>query len=77
MCHSSPSFMRFADPVEEKYRPLGWPITERYQEEIPNEKIARFNNAVSLELGVTYTDWNKTMVDMADKLVELAMVTKP
>ena len=75
--HPSLSFRQYADPVAEKYRPLGWPITERYQEEIPNEKITRFNNAASLELGVTYTDWNKTMVDMADKMVELGMVTKP
>jgi hypothetical protein len=43
----------------------------------PAEVWSRFNNSASREvLGVTYTDWNKTMVDMADKMVELGSVTK-
>ena len=77
LCHSSPSFQEYAGPIIEKYRPLGWPITENLAEPNPEEYISLFNNAASRELGVVYTDWSKTMVDMADAMVELGMVTKP
>ena len=77
LCHSSPSFQEYAAPVAAKYRPLGWPITENLAPANPEEKISLFDNSASRELGVVYTDFAKTMVDMADKMVELGMVTKP
>ena len=76
LCHSSPSFQDFVTPVAAKYRPLGWPITENLPELDPNETISRFDNAASRELGVVYTDFAKTMVDMADAMVALGTVSK-
>ena len=35
------------------------------------------DNSKSKALGVVYTDWDKTCVDMADALVALGAVTKP
>jgi len=77
LCHSSPSFHDFAGPVIEKYRPLGWPITENMGEPDPEEYVSLFNHAASRELGVEYTEFSQTMVDMADAMVDLGMVTKP
>ena len=78
LCHSSPSMSEdYAAPVIAKYRPLGWPITENIAETNPDEYISLFNNAASKELGVVYTDFAKTMVDMADKCVELGIASKP
>lgn len=77
LCHSSPSFQEYAAPVTAKYRPLGWPITENLAESNPDEYISLFDNSASRELGVVYTDWNKTMVDMADAMVALGSVVKP
>ena len=78
LCHSTPTFQEYAAPVAAKYRPLGWPITENLAASNPDEKINLFNNSASREvLGVQYKDWNQTMVDMADKMVELGTVVKP
>jgi dihydroflavonol-4-reductase len=77
LCHSSPSFQEYAGAVAAKYRPLGWPITENLAESNPDEYISLFDNSASKELGVVYTDWNKTMVDMADAMVALGSVVKP
>lgn len=77
LCHSSPSFQEYAAPVTAKYRPLGWPITENLAESNPDEYISLFDNSASRELGVVYTDWSKTMVDMADAMVALGSVVKP
>ena len=77
LVHSSPSFQEYAGPVAEKYRPLGWPITTNLAESNPDEYISLFDNSASKELGVVYTDFSKTMVDMADKMVELGSVVKP
>ena len=73
----SHSYQDFAAPVRAKYRPLGWPITENNKPPIEDEKILFFDNSASREIGVVYTDWAKTMVDMADKMVELGTVVKP
>ena len=76
--HSSPSFAHdYAAPVAAKYRPLGWPITDNIGETNPDEIISLFENGASKELGVVYTDFSKTMVDMADKMIELGIVAKP
>lgn len=77
LVHSSPSFQDFAAPIIAKYRPLGWPITENLAEPNPEEVIDRFDNSASKELGVVYTDFAKTMLDMADKMVELGSIVKP
>ena len=77
LCHSSPSFKEYAAPVIAKYKPLGWPITDNMGEDNPDEYISLFDNSASRELGVVYTDFSKTMTDMADKMVELGTVVKP
>ena len=59
-----------------KYRPLGWPITEDMGQPDPNEYISLMDNTASRELGVVYTDFTKTMTDMADRMVELGTVKK-
>ena len=76
LCHSSPSFQEYAAPVSAKYRPLGWPISENLGATNPEEQISLFDNSASRELGVVYTDFAKTMVDMADKMVALGTVSK-
>lgn len=77
LCHSSPSFQEFAAPVADKYRPMGWPITENLAASNPDETITLFDNSASRELGVVYTDFSKTMVDMADAMVALGTVVMP
>ena len=77
LCHSSPSFQEFAAPVIAKYKPLGWPITEQMAEANPEEEISLFENAASRELGVVYTDFAKTMVDMADAMIAMGSIVKP
>ena len=78
LCHSSPSFQEYAQPIVDKYQPLGWPITSNKADPNPEEYISLFDNTASREvLGIEYTDWSKTMVDMADKMVELGSVVKP
>ena len=69
-------FQEYAAPVAAKYRPLGWPITENLSAPDPEEQINLFDNSASRELGVVYTDFAKTMVDMADKMVALGTVSK-
>ena len=76
LCHSSPSFQDYAGPVAAKYRPLGWPISENLAAANPDEYISLFDNTASKELGVVYTDFAKTMVDMADAMVALGTVVK-
>jgi len=77
LVHSSPSFQEFAQPVIDKYVPLGWNVNTNFAESDPNEYISLFDNTASREvLQVTYTPWSKTMIDMADKMVELGTVSK-
>ena len=67
----------YAQPVIDKYAPLGWPITTAKADPNPDEQVSLFDNTPSREiLGVNYTDFSKTMVDMADKMVELGTVSK-
>ena len=77
VCESSPSFKEYCGPIAEKYRPLGWPITDKVQEDDPNEYVSLFDNTASKELGVVYHDFKQTMLDMADRMVELGIVVKP
>jgi len=77
LCVSSPSFQEYAAPVVAKYRPLGWPITENLAASNPDEYITLYDNSASRELGVVYHDFSQTMIDMADKMVELGTIVKP
>ena len=77
LVHSNPSYLEYAAPVEAKYRPLGWPITEAKAAPKANDRVSLVDNSASKELGVVYTDMAKTMVDMADTMVAKGMVTKP
>ena len=72
----TPSFHEFAAPVAAKFRPLGWPITENMVP-APGAEVNLFDNSASKELGVVYTDFSKTMVDMADKMISLGTLVKP
>ena len=58
-----------------KYKQLGWPVTEEKSPDDPN--FIAFDNSASKRLGVVYTDLGKSVVEMADKMVELGMVSKP
>lgn len=41
-------------------------------------KVSQFDNTASRTvLGIEYRDFSKTMLDMADKYVEMGIVTKP
>lgn len=71
-------WIEFAQPVIDKYVPLGWPVTTKIAEPDPTARISQFDNSASREiLGVQYRDFNQTMVEMADKCVELGIATKP
>ena len=51
----SPSFQEFAQPVVDKYGPLGWPVSTNKQAADPNEVIEIVDNSASREvLGVQY-----------------------
>lgn len=73
----SPSFQDYAAPIIAKFKPLGWPITDTMSPPNPEEYVSLFNNSASVELGITYTDFTKTMHDMADKMIELGTIVKP
>ena len=67
LVHSSPSMQEYAEPVIRKYAPLGWPITRNKTTPNHKEYVSLFDNRASREiLGVTYTDFAKTMLDMAE-----------
>jgi len=75
--HVSPTFQELAQVVINKYAPLGWPVCQIKAESEPKEDFSLFDNLASREvLGVVYTDFKKTMIDMADRMVELGTVTK-
>ena len=46
-------------------------------EDNPEQKIDYADNSASKELGVKYRDFSTTMIEMADKMVELGIVEKP
>uniref|UniRef100_A0A7S3HY17 3-beta hydroxysteroid dehydrogenase/isomerase domain-containing protein n=1 Tax=Favella ehrenbergii TaxID=182087 RepID=A0A7S3HY17_9SPIT len=71
-------FIEFAQPIIDKYVPLGWNVSQTKGVPNPDAIITQFDNTASREvLGVQYRDFTQTMVDMADKCVELGIVTKP
>lgn len=72
-----PTYQDYANPILEKYLPLGWPCTEILDLPDPYEQINFSDNTASLELGVVYKDFSTTMVEMADKMVEMGIIQKP
>ena len=75
LCQGVPCYHDYAKPVIDKYTPLGWPCTQQYDERQPITNS--FNVNASKELGVKYRDFNTTMLDMAEKLIELGIAKKP
>ena len=55
---------------------MGWPIFDKHVEGTEAFR-PQMDNSKSKALGVVYTNWDKTCVDMADALVALGAVTKP
>lgn len=74
---TTPSFHDYARPIADKYRPMGWPITETYEPLDENAKINKFDTSLAQELGIKYKDWSETMVRMADRMVEIGICVKP
>lgn len=71
-------FIEFAQPIIDKYVPLGYNVTTTKAPPNPNCYITQLDNTASREiLGVQYKDFSQTMVETADKVVELGLVTKP
>jgi len=78
LCNLTPSFLDYAAPLIAKYRPLGWPISENKADADPNEYVCLFDNTASKEiLGIVYHDFNQSMLDMAEKMIELGTIVKP
>ena len=76
--HSSPKYSDYARPVIAKYSPLGWPISQVFAAEDPEKVTIYLDNTASREvLGIQYTDFPTTMVDMADSMVALGTVKIP
>ena len=74
LCADTPTFWDLFQPVRTKYKQLGWNVTEEKATAAPMP-IA-FDNSASKGLGVVYTDLSKCVVEMADKMVDLGMVSK-
>ena len=66
-----------AAPLITKYKPLGYPVTESMADIDPNLYEPQFDNSAAKGLGITFRDFNQTMLDMADKMIELGMIQKP
>ena len=74
LCAGTPTFWDLFEPVMTKYKQLGWPVTAEKATADPIP-IA-FDNSASKGLGVVYTDLTKCVDEMAEKMVELGMVSK-
>ena len=76
LCESTPSYLDYAAPLEAKYRPLGWPITE---DKAPRDEgwYPRMDNSASKQLGIKYISLEKSMVDMAEAMIAKGMIVKP
>ena len=76
LCESTPTYLDYAAPLEAKYRPLGYPITEDKQP-LQNEWFPKMDNTASKQLGIKYIGLEKSMVDMAEAMIAKGMITKP
>ena len=55
---------------------MGWPVTDTHVEGT-NDFHPKFDNSKAKKLGIKFTDWNQTVVDMADAMVKSGAVVKP
>ena len=55
---------------------MGWPITSKHVDGT-EEFRPQLDNSKAKALGIVFTDWDKTCLDMADALVASGAVTKP
>ena len=77
IAHSSPKYAEYAQPLIDKYAPLGWPICQTHSTAEPTPKHVLSNAASREILGVQYRDFQTTMLDMADSMIRLGSLQKP
>ena len=75
LCADTPTFWNMFEPVMIKYKQLGWPVND--EKSTTDVVPIAFDNSASKRLGVVYTDLGKSVIEMADKMIELGMVSKP
>ena len=73
----TPNFQEYAAPLIAKFKPLGYPITDQMAAVDPEKYVPQFDNTAIKGLGIKMRPFDETMVDMADKMIELGMVQKP
>ena len=71
------NFQEYAAPLIAKYKPLGYPITDQMAAIDPEKYVPQFDNTAIKGLGIKMRPFDETMVDMAEKMIELGMVQKP
>mmetsp|Transcript_42555 Transcript_42555/g.56161 ORF Transcript_42555/g.56161 Transcript_42555/m.56161 type:complete len:347 (+) Transcript_42555:23-1063(+) len=76
LSQGEPTWQEYAKPVADKYKPLGWPVSDN-EVEASEEFHPKFDNSKAKKLGVKFTAWDKTVVDMADAMVASGAVVKP
>ena len=76
LCESTPTYLDYAAPLEAKYRPLGYPITEDKQP-LQGEWYPKMDNSASKQLGIKYIGLEKSMLDMAEAMIAKGMIVKP
>ena len=76
LSQGEPTYSDYIRPVAAKYKPLGWPVTDTHVEGT-NDFGPKFDNSKAKKLGITFTDWNQTVVDMADAMVKSGALVKP
>ena len=77
LAQSTPRYHEYARPIIEKYSKLGWPCTTTYAPIAEDEQIDIADNTASKQLGIQYRDLDTTMLEMAEKMIELGVVEKP
>lgn len=78
LAHSTPCFMEYAMPIAIKYKKLGWPISTTEKPAPAEWYQSLFDTTPSRDiLGVQYRDVFTMMTEMADKMVEQGVITKP
>ena len=70
-------FSDFAQILREKFTPLGWPVTAQDAPKPEEQKPKTFDNSASKKLGVKYRPFKDTLIDMAEKMIQLGTISKP
>ena len=65
-----------AQILREKYTPLGWPVTATDAPKPEGDKLKYADNSASKKLGVNYRPFKDTIIDMAEKMIELGAASK-